>query len=64
MASVPAPRCRSFDVEVSFDESEVAPQWRELENQGTAFQTRAWVLPWYRFVAPRFGATPIICDGP
>jgi CelD/BcsL family acetyltransferase involved in cellulose biosynthesis len=58
MAPVLAPRYRSFDVEVSFDESEVAPQWRELEDQGTAFQTRAWVLPWYRFVAPRFGATP------
>jgi CelD/BcsL family acetyltransferase involved in cellulose biosynthesis len=56
---MPASKCRTFEVEVSFDPSEVMSQWRDLEDQGTAFQTRAWLLPWYRFVAPRFGATPL-----
>jgi CelD/BcsL family acetyltransferase involved in cellulose biosynthesis len=50
---------RAFTVEVSFDSAEVSSQWAELEKRGTPFQTRAWLLPWRRIVAPKFGATPI-----
>jgi CelD/BcsL family acetyltransferase involved in cellulose biosynthesis len=50
---------RAFTVEVSFDSAEVSSQWAELETCGTPFQTRAWLLPWRRIVAPKFGATPI-----
>jgi CelD/BcsL family acetyltransferase involved in cellulose biosynthesis len=47
------------DVDVQTDISLVARQWQELEPFGTVFQTRAWLLPWYRIVAPRFNATPL-----
>jgi CelD/BcsL family acetyltransferase involved in cellulose biosynthesis len=49
----------AFTVEVCFDEGEARPQWEELEKRGTPFQTRAWLLPWGRIVAPKFGATPV-----
>jgi CelD/BcsL family acetyltransferase involved in cellulose biosynthesis len=49
----------AFTVEVCFDEREARPQWEELEKRGTPFQTRAWLLPWGRIVAPKFGATPV-----
>lgn len=46
-------------VELSFDLARVARQWEELEQGGSAFQTRAWLLPWYRLIAPKFGAVPL-----
>jgi CelD/BcsL family acetyltransferase involved in cellulose biosynthesis len=49
----------TFAVEVSFDSSEVRAQWEELEKWGTPFQTRAWLLPWRRVVAPKVRATPV-----
>ena len=50
---------RTFAVEVSFDSSAVVAQWEALEKHGTPFQTRAWILPWRRIVAPKFGAAPV-----
>ena len=43
-------------VEVTTDAADVAEQWAALEPYGTVFQTRAWLLPWYRLIAPEFGA--------
>ena len=49
----------SFAIDVQTDASLVARQWEELEPFGTVFQTRAWLMPWYRIVAPRFKASPL-----
>lgn len=49
----------SHSVEISCDVAAVQPQWAALEEWGTPFQTRAWLLPWYRIVAPHYGATPL-----
>ena len=54
-----APRAEKFDVDVQTDEPLVARRWQELEALGTVFQTRAWLLPRYRIVAPRLNATPL-----
>jgi CelD/BcsL family acetyltransferase involved in cellulose biosynthesis len=54
-----APAGDDFVIDVQTDASLVARQWQELEPCGTAFQTRAWLLPWYRIVAPRFNASPL-----
>jgi CelD/BcsL family acetyltransferase involved in cellulose biosynthesis len=48
-----------FIVDVATDLSLAMPQWEELEPLGTVFQTRAWLLPWYRIIAPRFHASPL-----
>nr|WP_294508612.1 GNAT family N-acetyltransferase [uncultured Rhodopila sp.] len=48
-----------FVVDVQAEPSMVLPQWRELEAAGTVFQTRAWLLPWYRVIAPRIKASPL-----
>jgi len=50
---------QTYLVETSCDLDEVRPQWEELENQGTPFQKRPWLLPWYRKLGPKFGATPL-----
>ena len=50
---------RALVVEVCFEPSLVCRQWEELEPQGSAFQTRTWLLPWYRVIAPKFGAIPL-----
>ncbi len=54
-----APAEDDFVVDVQTDASLVVRQWEELEPCGTVFQTRAWLLPWYRIVAPRFNASPL-----
>ena len=46
-------------VEVTTDAAQVAEQWAALEPFGTVFQTRAWLLPWYRLIAPGFGASAL-----
>jgi CelD/BcsL family acetyltransferase involved in cellulose biosynthesis len=48
-----------FDVAVSYDPSVVAGVWEALEPEGTVFQTRAWLLPLYRIVAPKFHMAPL-----
>ncbi|MFL5284525.1 MAG: GNAT family N-acetyltransferase [Rhodopila sp.] len=48
-----------FDVSVSYDPSVVAGVWEALEPEGTVFQTRAWLLPLYRIVAPKFHMAPL-----
>ncbi len=55
----PSTATRTFVVEAAFSVAEVWAQWEELEKHGTPFQTRAWLLPWYGVIAPRFGATPV-----
>ena len=50
---------KAFEVEVGFDAEAVQAQWEELESQGTAFQSRAWLIPWFRIIAPRFRAKPV-----
>lgn len=52
-------RSEAFTVEVSSDIYAVQAQWEALENEGTPFQTRRWLIPFYRIVAPKFGATPL-----
>ncbi|MDE2362125.1 MAG: GNAT family N-acetyltransferase [Hyphomicrobiales bacterium] len=39
--------------------------WREIEafSTGSAYQTRGFVLPWFEFVAPGVGASPLIVIG-
>lgn len=53
--------CEHYEVSVDLDPAAVESQWRELEAGGAAtpFQTRAWLLPWYRIVAPAFGVSPL-----
>lgn len=50
-----------YDVSVDSSIDAITPQWSELESRGilTPFQTQAWLLPWYRIVAPAFGISPI-----
>ena len=31
----------------------------ELESQGSAFQSRAWLIPWFRVIAPQFRAKAV-----
>ena len=56
--------CESLKVEVACAENgpEVEAQWRDLEQHGTCtvFQSRAWLLPWYRLVAPGLKAEMIL----
>lgn len=49
------------DVLVVEEPERVAEDWRYLEQNGhaTAFQTRAWLEPWLRTIAPAAGARPI-----
>ena len=49
----------AFAVEVHHHPAVVAKDWAELESEGTVFQSRAWLLPWYRIVAPRYGAAAL-----
>nr|WP_294526093.1 GNAT family N-acetyltransferase [uncultured Rhodopila sp.] len=48
-----------FVVDVQDDPSVVASRWAQLEPAGTVFQTRAWLLPWYRVIAPHINASPL-----
>jgi len=50
---------QSYSVEIASDLDAVRPQWEALENQGTPFQKRPWLLPWFRVLGPKFGATPL-----
>lgn len=49
-----------FDIEISDVISAVQNDWEELEAEGllTPFQTRAWLLPFYKILAPRLNAKP------
>lgn len=49
----------TYQVEVTSDVDAVRPQWEALENQGTPFQKRPWLEPWYRILGARFGAKPL-----
>ena len=61
-AKLHVPCERSFTVEVFSDLGKVDAIWAKLESTAhcTPFQTRAWLAPWFRNVAPRFRATPAI----
>ncbi len=50
-----------FSIEVSSDIDAVQGDWEHLESKGllTAFQTRAWLLPFYKILAPHLNATPV-----
>jgi hypothetical protein len=50
---------KRFAITVCSDPSAVTADWEELERQATAFQTRGWLLPLYRIVAPKFNAAPL-----
>lgn len=63
----------NYDISIDLNIDAITPQWTELESRGmlTPFQTQAWLLPWYRIVAPAFGISPIFitvrdrsCGGP
>jgi CelD/BcsL family acetyltransferase involved in cellulose biosynthesis len=60
-AGAATPENRRYAVSVDFDITAISSQWRELESHGglTPFQAQAWLLPWYRIVAPVFGISPI-----
>jgi CelD/BcsL family acetyltransferase involved in cellulose biosynthesis len=49
-----------FRVDFGHELAQVDDDWRQLEQQGlcTAFQTRAWLQPFYRVVAPGLGLKP------
>jgi CelD/BcsL family acetyltransferase involved in cellulose biosynthesis len=51
-----------FAIEVARDLDSVEKDWARLEADGllTPFQTRAWLAPFYRELAPRLKATPLI----
>ncbi len=51
-----------FAIEVARDLDSVEEDWARLEADGllTPFQTRAWLAPFYRELAPRLKATPLI----
>lgn len=51
----------SYDVEISREIDAVLGDWEVLEREGllTPFQTRAWLVPFYRGLAPSLKATPI-----
>lgn len=56
---MPARHCK---IEINDMPDACREEWQALETTGAAtpFQARAWLLPWYRIVAPRFGAVPIL----
>ncbi len=53
------PQSSPLRIEVSSDIEAVRPQWETLESFGSPFQCRAWLQPWYRIVAPHYGAKPL-----
>lgn len=61
MAILEPRRDGTFEVDVFDDLAAVRDDWAALEATGecTPFQTRAWLEPWYRIVAPHFAASPI-----
>ena len=60
MAHAPDNSRNDFLIEVA-DTLAGAPAWAELETSGvcTAFQTQAWLRPWFDVIAPAFGASPL-----
>jgi CelD/BcsL family acetyltransferase involved in cellulose biosynthesis len=56
--ATPVPDDR-FAVHVHTDPSRVDRQWQLLEPAGTVFQTRAWLLPWYRTLGARYKVSPL-----
>ncbi len=51
----------SFDIDISSDIDAIQSDWESLEKEDilTPFQRRAWLLPLYAILAPRFNATPV-----
>jgi CelD/BcsL family acetyltransferase involved in cellulose biosynthesis len=51
----------NISIEVSRDIDTFQSDWAWLETEGlsTPFQTRAWLLPFYKTLAPRLNATPV-----
>lgn len=51
-----------FDVEIFRDVDAIDADWAALESDAvlTPFQTRAWLIPFYRELAPRLKATPVL----
>ncbi len=48
-----------FQIRIDHDLDEASRPWAELEKHATAFQTRSWLSPWYRIVAPSIRAAPL-----
>lgn len=50
-----------FDIEIFEDVNAIQSDWEWLEKEGllTAFQRRAWLLPFYNVLLPHIGATPV-----
>ncbi len=48
-----------FRIEATQDLEAAEPAWNELEAAGSAFQSRAWLAPWYEFIAPSVRAEPL-----
>ncbi len=53
---------RRFRVQVQTNLDPLPAAWGRLEATGhhTAFQTQAWLLPWYRIIAHHRGAKPLL----
>jgi CelD/BcsL family acetyltransferase involved in cellulose biosynthesis len=56
-AAPPAGEC---SVEIGFDLDRARPQWTALDDGSLPFQSRAWLEPWFRIVAPHIGASPVL----
>ena len=48
-----------LQIRIDHDPDEASRHWAALEKHATAFQTRSWLLPWHRIVAPAIGAAPL-----
>jgi CelD/BcsL family acetyltransferase involved in cellulose biosynthesis len=51
----------AYLVEITDDRAGIMDDWEQLERDGllTAFQTRAWLIPFYRELAPSLKASPV-----
>ncbi len=52
-------RLSPFRIEITQDFATAERAWIELEAAGSAFQSRAWLGPWYKFIAPSVKAEPL-----
>src|SRR5258708_20670990 len=52
----------TYDIAVTSDLEPAFDVWSHLEGDGasTPFQASAWLEPWFRIVAPRMGAEPVL----
>jgi CelD/BcsL family acetyltransferase involved in cellulose biosynthesis len=53
---------RRFRIQIQTSLDSLPPAWSRLEATGhyTAFQTQAWLLPWYRVVGAKHDARPLL----